>query len=598
MKAGRLLLIQIKFHFLCLFFTFFTLKKIDKMSETENIEAPKPLIAINEEKLNSHPSTPNNKSPRIQKPNVPIISVPPKLKTPRGTQNLSNTPLIELNEEENKSMTNLRRSVEGQIQTLMEQKAELKTDPNAADDEDDEDNNQVDDNEENIDLVYHNDGDEKHKDAGTSSLQKDNSDEEKENLNQEEENADENNENEQDVNGENEDHPDTSDLNEDENSNKKNLIDKRLLITQVDEVIEAHNTNIVPTEGFNVNDQSGKMLIPTLELDNDQHEEKVDTNENEIETSKKSSKETTSSVIVFNDEDVVNAFQEYKKSKTIPPLYMRDAIIRHIHDLSAAAIEAEDYDLGEQLDKDLNNLIRAFNLELSKANSVIPSELESRREEVKKQMAEVETEWEQKIKQLKSSEQKKIEELEAKQAQERLEFEARCQAPDFLQKFTKPSSRLLQLWKLQKALALQHDFEGAKEMKAKAEALQKQETIEAQKRAIASVKQNYEMLVIKQQRELDCAVANGKRKVSQMRGEMKKDLENKEKLNKQVEIKMKEWRPPLKKSNLPPLAREIQSPQGRRVGSRSRSRQQEPTVTALDVKITNIRSVLGARPKH
>jgi hypothetical protein len=87
-------------------------------------------------------------------------------------------------------------------------------------------------------------------------------------------------------------------------------------------------------------------------------------------------------------------------------------------------------------------------------------------------------------------------------------FEIECQSPEFLQRFTKRSPHLFQLWKLQKSLALQHNFEESKQVKQYAEDLQKQETLEAQKRAMRSVQRNYEKLLWRQKRELECADAN------------------------------------------------------------------------------------------
>lgn len=381
-------------------------------------------------------------------------------------------------------------------------------------------------------------------------------------------------------------------------------LDKNFLITQVQQVIEGHDAD-------EIQPNQSDISIPPLDFTPEEPKPPQQP--------------------LFTEQDVENAFKEYQKSKKVPPAYMRDAVVIYVHAITNEAIEAEDYDLAEKLDKTLKELIAAFNktygINNSNANmgdasstSDSSANLKQRLEEKKLSRQAAVAEWEEKIQTLKESEQKKIEEIQQRQQVEREEFESKCQTPEFLQKFTKPSARLLQLWKLQKGLALQHDFEGAKELKQKAAELQKIETAEAQQRAINSVKVNYEKLVMKQRRELDCAIANGQRKIVQLEQEMKRDLETRDKISKQMEVKIKEWRRPLKKSCLPPLnsnspsqnqyipnslleenstvQRDITtSALSKRVvasgAKKSRAKSKMEPSAVLDVKITNIRSVLG-----
>jgi hypothetical protein len=154
------------------------------------------------------------------------------------------------------------------------------------------------------------------------------------------------------------------------------------------------------------------------------------------------------------------------------------------------------------------------------------------------------------------------------------------------------------LWRHQRSLALQHDFEAAKDVKARAEELQRRETIEAQNRAMKSVRQNYGQLLLKQKREIECTRANNLRKIKAMELEMTRAKEAAEKLNKQVELRIKDQRPPLKRSVLPPPSGSQKDglSAGRR-GTRARSGLNEPTAAQLDVKIGNIKAVLGVKSK-
>jgi hypothetical protein len=203
--------------------------------------------------------------------------------------------------------------------------------------------------------------------------------------------------------------------------------------------------------------------------------------------------------------------------------------------------------------------------------------------------------WEQRIAEFKERMSRKRELLRQKNEEERQHFEAECQSPEFLQKFTKPSSQLFQLWRLQKSLALQHNFEEAKTVKQHAEELQKQETNEAQKRAMHSVQQHYEKLLLKQKKELQCLEANDLRKLKQMECEMKKEKEAVQKLNKQVESRMRDKRVPLKRMILRSNSRETTAPFLKRE-SRTKSCLDRSS-TALEVRMPDLRAVLRGRGK-
>lgn len=311
---------------------------------------------------------------------------------------------------------------------------------------------------------------------------------------------------------------------------------------------------------------------------------------------------TATTVISFTDDEIAEAWHNFQETRAIPGIEMKDYVILYVKQLSDEAIEIEDYDLAQKLEDDIKAFNAAFSKTYEEAPSTTPSlVLESRLEEVKQQKMIFEYEYEQKLNRVKERENRKLEQLEERQEEERCQFESRCQNPEFLQRFSKPSASLLQMWRIQKRLALAHDFEGAKEMKTRADELQKKETEEAQRRAILSVQQNYEKLIEKQKRELECAKANGERKIKSLENQYIKEKEAREKLEKQVEVRMNEQKraPQRKGSCLPPLNREIPTRAARTRSAFRKAEEAKPTVQ-LDVKLTNIRSVLGAgrNPKH
>jgi hypothetical protein len=150
---------------------------------------------------------------------------------------------------------------------------------------------------------------------------------------------------------------------------------------------------------------------------------------------------------------------------------------------------------------------------------------------------------------------------------------------------------------MQKKLALQHDFAAAKKLKAHCEEMQRAETAEAQRRAMRSVQQNYEQLLARQKREVECAAANDARKLKQMEGERTKEVDAVQKLNRQVETRLRDKRPPLKRSAVPQNSRETTAHLVKRQARLKNGLGEASVGGQLDVKIPDIRAVVVGKPK-
>jgi hypothetical protein len=300
----------------------------------------------------------------------------------------------------------------------------------------------------------------------------------------------------------------------------------------------------------------------------------------------------------YSDEALLAALTAFQQSRTVPPLAMQIPLVTFAHCLVSEAIEAEDYERAESIEAALRDLGPAFQQCESDNATLLQSQcLESRLEEVKQRERACDIEWESRLAEFRERCAHKRDRLEQRHAAERREFEARCQAPDFLLRFTKPSSQLLAAWRMQKKLALQHDFDAAKQLKARCDEMQRAETAEAERRAMRSVQQNYEQLLARQKREVECAAANDARKLKQMEAERRREKEAVEKLNRQVETRLRDRRPPLKRSGAPQNSREITSHLVKRQ-ARIKSGLGEASVGGqLDVKISDIKAVLVGKPK-
>jgi hypothetical protein len=305
------------------------------------------------------------------------------------------------------------------------------------------------------------------------------------------------------------------------------------------------------------------------------------------------SPETAQIQPLYSDADLNRALLDFRQRRVVPPLAMQVPLVAFAHFVMNQLIDSEEYDEAQQIEGVIRALADAFRRAENEETLVAHVQgLENRLLEAKQMQATCEVTWEQRIGEFKERATHKMELLREKHEAERRNFEGQCQSPEFLQKFTKPSSQLLQLLKVQKNLALQHNFEGAKQVKERAKELQRQETDEAQKRAMRSVQQNYEKLCFRQRREIECAEANDIRKLKQMENEMKREKEAAEKLNKQAELRMKEQRMTLKRPVIPTNSRAASAEMARWT-RKTRS----GLAVALEVNLPDLKAVLGGRGK-
>lgn len=104
-------------------------------------------------------------------------------------------------------------------------------------------------------------------------------------------------------------------------------------------------------------------------------------------------------------------------------------------------------------------------------------------------------------------------------------FKDEWRNPDRIKPYNKPSSKLFQLRKQQKAMALLHDFQNAKEVKKMADQLEKQEAEAALQKARETMQIEYQQLVEKQQKEIECLKENHEKNINTIKMSQNKDEE-------------------------------------------------------------------------
>lgn len=371
---------------------------------------------------------------------------------------------------------------------------------------------------------------------------------------------------------------------------------------------ESNDREVFDSIQHSVRDQIAKMMDDDLSdsAEDTQNPEKKDTFEMtgvkevvhlESESEKeKESEQEEDEVPTYTDEELEEALKLFKSSKTLPPVLMKDSIIDYAKRRSLEFLAAEDYDSAEKMDQVVADLYRAYHGDQGNFDvSSITKTIESRIESVKSQRQQYRAAMEQKMKELKAKEETKLAKLLEIHEQEKAALVNECQSREFLARFSKPSAKLLQLKEAQKKLALAHDFEGAKNAKALADKLMENETKEAQKRAMDSVKLRYEEILEKQQKEVNCQRQRSDRKVAAIESSLEKSDEASAKVIRQLEMKLKEAKVPKRMMYSPGASPTKGKPPmtASREAAKIRNRTEAPQ---LDIKI-NMAAVIAKSRK-
>jgi hypothetical protein len=138
-------------------------------------------------------------------------------------------------------------------------------------------------------------------------------------------------------------------------------------------------------------------------------------------------------------------------------------------------------------------------------------ELNSKLDQAKQNLATSNDKWKEKMSKCRESQAARIGLLESRHRKQMEEFERQWADPNFLTQFNKPSSQLIGLRVSEQQCAMSKQFERAKMLKAEADLLQKEECLEAQKRAVTAMRNEFQALDFKQRREMECLLAYQKR---------------------------------------------------------------------------------------
>ena len=236
-------------------------------------------------------------------------------------------------------------------------------------------------------------------------------------------------------------------------------------------------------------------------------------------------------ITLETSDPVYDAMNKLIEKKEIPPPELQRNVLSLLKKETIRSIVTEEYDYAQSVEEAALYLRRSMEQELMKAKAEHDKQvMEQRIDKVRKEILIENEEWDSYLQEF-GNEQKKLRlELLQRHKKELKNYEEKWSDPNMMIPFSKPSPQLLQLRRQQKSLALTKNFAEAKLFKQKADELQKKEAVEAEKRAIVSIRNGYQLLLEKHQKEIQCFDEHEQRSLTYIKTEKMKMIEPLEKL--------------------------------------------------------------------
>ena len=207
----------------------------------------------------------------------------------------------------------------------------------------------------------------------------------------------------------------------------------------------------------------------------------------------------------YTEQDIVASMSKMLKTRKPPEKDIMKLMSSYINKELPKAAEEQRYDEAKELEQ-AGRLLNQFMNPKSGYQREMKrrQEAKDKYEQSKANLKATEDEWDQRIKQAEEDRKRHIKELEEIQKREREEFGEDWADPEFLAPFHKPSGQLIQLRDIEKTLARGKEFDRAKEIKKKAELLERQEVESSRERAIVAMKVQFQNMEDRHDKEMTC----------------------------------------------------------------------------------------------
>jgi hypothetical protein len=305
----------------------------------------------------------------------------------------------------------------------------------------------------------------------------------------------------------------------------------------------------------------------------------------------------------YSDEDLESALQRLIKTGRLPIRQMWEPLVGYARKRSLYFLMTDNYDRAAKIDSAIAVLLAAIEkdkLGYEREQQVLI--VKERISSATDQQKAIQSEFADRIAYVKQDESEKLRALQAQHNQERLAFEEQWKRDDAVHAFCKPSKFLLQLRRRQRYGAISHAFTAAKDIKSCGDKMQKEEERIGAERAEEAMRIAYTNLLERQERQIQCFMENGRRKLTALEAERDAKLAANEHLKNQLELKSISAKQ-LKHGKKPivPVARAVSRGETRnqalgvvtiRTRKQYASYKQDPDRTRLEVHLANIGKIM------
>lgn len=253
----------------------------------------------------------------------------------------------------------------------------------------------------------------------------------------------------------------------------------------------------------------------------------IETNEHLSSSSSKAENENVQyQIIPDSDRDLDEAISQLLNKFILPPQELHTPIMQLLERRRVDALVEGDYDKAEEQDKIVGILQMVIQNEHDKENEDKTLDvLYGRWQQLIQKQNSINEKWDKKVQEFTEESDKQKEEMDKAHEEEVDNFLAKWKDPNFLRQFNKPSSRLLQLREQEKAMAIARMYAQAKEMKAVADRLQREETQQAQARMNSQMQIERNKLTVKQNKAVNAWNGYRQRMLKSMQNERQKELQ-------------------------------------------------------------------------
>lgn len=203
---------------------------------------------------------------------------------------------------------------------------------------------------------------------------------------------------------------------------------------------------------------------------------------------------------------------------TLPEKSDRSAVYMYLNREATAAAVAHNYDGAERYYQATRRYLEACHeSDRSEIKDTKKDELQQMIDDSHAKLEQVRAQWKDRITEAEHNTKERTEDAKRENAQEMEDFKEHWADPESVRPFAKPSSSLIELRDTERKMVLVGMFKRAKEVKAKADALQQRETEEAQANCLNEVTTKRDQLLKSQQEKLDRIQRLGEKKVTDMK---------------------------------------------------------------------------------